>query len=129
MLRALAATTLAVLLCGCASGGDMGERPPLQTTSPLPSVTPSPGTDATPSPQQWDAILADLTARQVPTADVQVVTARKVTWNDGSLGCPQPGQLYTQSLVPGMQVVVTVAGVEYDYRFGRSGTPRLCQRG
>ena len=127
MLRALAATTLAVLLCGCASGGDMGERPPLQTTSPLPSVTPSAGTDATPSPQQWDAILADLAARQVPTTDVRVVTSRRVTWNDGSLGCPKPGQLYTQAQVPGMQVVVSVAGVEYDYRFGRSGEPRLCQ--
>jgi len=105
----------------------MGERPPLQTTSPLPSVTPSAGTDATPSAQQWDAILADLDARQVATTDVRMVTSRRVTWNDGSLGCPQPGQTYTQAQVPGMQVVVSAAGVEYDYRFGRSGAPRLCQ--
>ena len=127
MGRAIAAAIVAVVLCGCASGGDMGERPPLQTTSPLPSVTPSAGTDATPSAQQWDAILADLDARQVATTDVRMVTSRRVTWNDGSLGCPQPGQTYTQAQVPGMQVVVSAAGVEYDYRFGRSGAPRLCQ--
>jgi hypothetical protein len=29
-----------------------------------------------------------------------------VTWSDGSLGCPQPGMMYTQALVPGWRVVV-----------------------
>jgi hypothetical protein len=50
-------------------------------------------------------------------------------WPDGSLGCPQPGMLYTQVLTPGYQVVVEAGGEEYDYRMGRTGTFRLCATG
>ena len=31
---------------------------------------------------------------------LELVSAESVTWPDGSLGCPQPGLLYTQVLVP-----------------------------
>jgi hypothetical protein len=27
----------------------------------------------------------------------EVVSAKAVTWSDGSLGCPEPGKLYTQA--------------------------------
>ena len=30
--------------------------------------------------------------------------AERVTWPDGSLGCPAPGRMYTQALVPGYRV-------------------------
>jgi hypothetical protein len=35
-----------------------------------------------------------------------VVQAEAVTWPDGALGCPEPGIVYTQALVPGYWVVV-----------------------
>ncbi|HQY99091.1 MAG TPA: hypothetical protein PKV13_08575 [Propionicimonas sp.] len=117
-----------LLLSGCVMVEDVNDRPPLQTTSSLPSATPTAGTDAVPSPMQWDAILSDLAARGVSTDDVRLVSSRTVTWNDGSLGCPKPGSTYTQALVLGMQVIVAVAEVQYDYRFGRSVTPVLCER-
>ena len=97
-------------------------RPTAQTATP----TPSSGTGDVP-PKRWAAIIGDLTARGVPTDAVALVSAAPVTWNDGSLGCPQPGQSYTQALVPGLHVVVKVATTEYDYRFGRTDTPRLCE--
>lgn len=128
----VAGALLAVTLSGCASGGTpmttpSPSRPPFQTTSPLPTAGPS-GTATSVPADRWAAILADLSGRGVPTDDVQLVSARSVTWNSGALGCPKPGVSYTQALVDGMQVVVSVAGTIYDYRFGNSGRPMLCER-
>jgi hypothetical protein len=57
---------------------------------------------------------------------IEVVTAESVTWSDGSLGCPQPGHMYTQALVPGYRVVLRVAGAEVAYHASDSGDFRPC---
>jgi hypothetical protein len=100
-------------------------RPPFLTTTPGPIA--SPGTPTDVPAERWDAIVADLAGRGV-TGTPELVSARAVTWNNGALGCPHPGVSYTQALVPGMQVVVSVEGTSYDYRFGRTDSPRLCRR-
>ncbi|WP_223171051.1 hypothetical protein [Microbacterium sp. NIBRBAC000506063] len=89
-----------------------------------PSAEPS-GTPTDVPPARWAAIESDLAGRGV-TAPPELVTAERVTFSDGSLGCPQPGQSYTQALVDGMRVIVTADGKHYDYRFGRGDTPTLC---
>ena len=76
---------------------------------------------------RWDAITSDLTARGV-TGDPELVSAKAVTWNNGALGCPTPGQSYTQAVIDGMQVIVRAGGADYDYRFGQSDKPVLCKR-
>jgi len=58
--------------------------------------------------------------------EVAVVVAESVTWRDGSLGCPRPGQIYTQALVPGYRVVLRVAGDEMAYHASESGDFRPC---
>lgn len=120
MKRTVIAVVLTLLLAGCASGG-------------TPMSTPTPSTPAASGPShgnvsdaRWEAILADLSDRGVATDNVQLVSAKQVTWNDGSLGCPKKGQMYTQALVAGMQVIVIVDGTRYDYRFGRTDNPMLC---
>lgn len=137
MRRGLFVLAMITMLAGCANGGvpmsspgssGSGGRPPLQTTSPLPVASPSAGTDVDVPPKRWAAIVGDLSSRGVPADSVALVSARTVVWNDGSLGCPKPGQSYPQAQVPGMQVVVKVGATQYDYRFGRSETPRLCER-
>jgi hypothetical protein len=75
----------------------------------------------------WAAILADLEGRGVPTTGLEVVTARAVTWPNGALGCPKRGVMYTQALIDGYQVVVKAGGTTYDYRFGSTSAPRLCE--
>lgn len=130
-IRALLATAAAtLLLAGCATGGtpvtSPGTNQPQQSATP--GASPSAGTTADVPPKRWAAIISDLTTRGVPTDSVALVSARSVTWNDGALGCPKPGQSYTQAQVPGMQVVVKVGTLSYDYRFGRSDNPQLCQR-
>ena len=49
---------------------------------------------------------------------VTVVDARAVTWPDGSLGCPEPGMMYTQVLVDGTLVVLEAGGSRYEYHGG-----------
>ena len=64
----------------------------------------------------------------VPPSEFELERAQAVTWSDGSLGCPQPGQMYTQALVEGYWVVVRAGGETYDFR--GSGTDfRLCPPG
>jgi len=59
-------------------------------------------------------------------ASATVEVAQAVTWPDGSLGCLEPGMLYTQMVVQGYQVVLAVDGTRYDYRVGAGGSPSLC---
>ena len=56
-----------------------------------------------------------------------VISAEAVTFPDGSLGCPQPGMVYTQALVDGYKIVAEAGGKTYDYR-GTGSTFRLCSR-
>ncbi|MDH3463085.1 MAG: hypothetical protein OEM32_05605, partial [Acidimicrobiia bacterium] len=48
------------------------------------------------------------------------------TWTDGSLGCPEPGMSYTQTLVDGWQVLLQVGERLFDYHAGADGIPFLC---
>lgn len=102
-------------------------RPPFATTTPGPIETPTPsGTPADVPTARWDAIVADLQARGV-SGEPTLVTATAVTWNNGALGCPQPGTSYTDAIVEGLQVIVEVDGTTYDYRFGNGNSPLLCR--
>jgi hypothetical protein len=65
----------------------------------------------------------------VPREQLVIERAERVVWNDGSLGCPEPGMMYTQALVNGYWVVIGAAGQTYDFRVGRGGSFRLCPPG
>lgn len=58
---------------------------------------------------------------------VKLIRDESVTWSDGSLGCPRPGEVYTQVLVAGFWIVFDVAGRQFDYRSDRRGSFRLCE--
>ncbi|GAA3764177.1 hypothetical protein GCM10022240_15630 [Microbacterium kribbense] len=130
-IAAVAAGLLLLALTGCAGtattapSGPASDQahPPAASMSPAP-LTPS-GSPVDVPQARWNAIAQDLSARGVAGTPT-LVSSVAVTWNSGALGCPQPGMSYTQETVPGMRIVVAVAGVQYDYRFGRSDTPVLC---
>lgn len=73
-------------------------------------------------------VLADATARTGTAADaLEIRRAEQVQWPDGALGCPQPGQFYTQAIVPGYHVELTAAdGTDLDYRIDDRGRFQLC---
>jgi hypothetical protein len=66
---------------------------------------------------------------KVSAEQLVIVRAKSVVWNDGSLGCPEPGIQYTQALVNGYWVVIVAAGKTYDFRVARGGSFRLCPPG
>ena len=75
-------------------------------------------------------IIADLAHKLgKDRASIEIIRAEAVTWNDGSLGCPKPGEFYIQMLINGYWVVLQVEGVEYDYRVSDAGYFTLCEAG
>lgn len=130
-MNTLAGLLILPLLAACAAGS--GNLPSDEATAPgsVPSSAPTSAADAAPEgipPEVWQAILTDLRGRvDASVADVTVLVAGPETWSDGSLGCPKDGEMYTQALVDGYQVVVELAGTEYDYRVGSGTDVRLCE--
>lgn len=136
-----AAAAVAVLLVACGNESGAGGEPSMTPTSSSSPESPDP---QSPDPQSPDPTSepttpptlpadpveqakADLATRlSVDAAQVSVVSAREVTWRDGSLGCPQPGMFYTQALIPGFQTILAVAGKEYHYHSGSGRAPFLC---
>jgi hypothetical protein len=77
-----------------------------------------------------EAIVRDLAKSSGAALDkISVTQAENVVWSDGSLGCPQPGAIYTQALTPGYKVILDVDGKRYDYRATETGYFLLCEAG
>lgn len=57
-------------------------------------------------------ILADASRRSGSAVEhLRIASVQAVTWSDGALGCPQPGRMYTQALVPGWRIEVAAPAV------------------
>ena len=135
---------LGTLVAGCATtpGDPMPTptpRPPLASpTKPL-QEAPDPGPITLPTaastpvpddivtrPEVQEAIRAEAERLGVDPSAVTVIDYRAVTWSDGSLGCPEPGKMYTQALVDGHQLILSVAGNPASYHAGNAGTFSYC---
>lgn len=140
-LRPLGVTLMlcAALLPGCAAT-KAGDAPPEdmdqrlkvrgQTGRPLPERVPASRAPATgEAPADLVASMRDDVIRRsgANPGTVRLVRDESTTWSDGSLGCPRPGEFYTQSPVPGYWIVFEVAGRVYDYRSDDRGNFRLCE--
>ncbi len=60
------------------------------------------------------------------TEAIRVLDARRVTWRDGSRGCPEEGMMYTQALVEGLYILLELNGEQHAYHAGRDGVPFAC---
>ncbi|CAN5555425.1 hypothetical protein BH23CHL7_BH23CHL7_17680 [soil metagenome] len=136
-MRVLSILLVALFVAACT--GELGTSP----TPSLPDLTqptpadgdptmpidslPTPG----PVPEQMfiEMIEEAAVVAGVSPADVTVDRAEAVVWNNGSLGCPEPGQMYTQALVDGYWVVLRAGGQEFDFRASQSGEVKLCPPG
>lgn len=73
------------------------------------------------------AALKDAASRSGRDAgSLQVVLAEAVTWPNGAMGCPTPGRMYTQALVPGYRIRIAAGSQTLDYHGGREGPPSHC---
>jgi hypothetical protein len=132
-LQAAAALLAVGLLVGCAGTEDAGRD----------AASGGDGSDAaTPVPTgavdarlaslvdltaEVEAALADASERSgIPAEAIAVASALVVTWSDGSLGCPQPGMMYTQALVPGYLLILEVDGERVAYHGAAGSDPSPC---
>ena len=100
-----AALPLAIAISACTSAGGVS-----MAQAPAPAVV---------AAESWPAalrallpaLLEDAARRSgVAASQLRVASWQAVTWPDGALGCPQPGRMYTQALVPGWRGVIDVPG-------------------
>lgn len=76
-----------------------------------------------------EGAIADLAGRLgVAAESIAVEGLHAVVWSDGSIGCPQPGMLYTQALVEGALIVLGAGGARYRYHSAEGRPAFLCER-
>lgn len=143
-VAALAMLALATGLAACTNGSRAAEpasvderRAVVEKEGKQNPPQRAPSTDAAPVqgsgevPPQILAIFQDDLARRalVKPETITVVSATEQQWSDGAMGCPQPGQMYTQMIVPGYRVVLQAAGNKYSYHSDRRGNFVVCSNG
>ena len=90
-------------------------------TAPLPGEVPQ---------DLLDAVFDDLAQRLGASREaISMEEAGAVVWRDGSLGCPQPGMMYTMALVPGYRIILSVGEETFDYHASEAGYFVLCEGG
>ena len=127
----------AALFVGCtaAPGGAAGSAGPTDaaTTRPagsqvaIPSASGAPAEGAVPDEILQKAITDAAQQAGVDPSAVTVVSAEATTWNSGALGCPEPGKVYTQALVPGYKIVLEAGGKTLNYHASETGSVKLCE--
>lgn len=106
--------------------------PPLSTTTTAPAASEDGSTGESiqiPAGLEQAVLFAstDLAERLgIPIESISVARAEFVTWPDSSLGCPQPGMMYTQVLTDGVLVALLANGASYEYHGGSAGDPFWC---
>jgi hypothetical protein len=63
----------------------------------------------------------------VEFSTIELLTYDQLTWNDGSLGCPQPDTMYTQALVDGYKIQLQAGGQVYNFHGANGEDPFLCE--
>jgi hypothetical protein len=77
-----------------------------------------------------DKIRAELASEQgVAAAEVKVISAQSVNWPNGALGCPKPGRMYTQAIVPGYRIELEAGGKRFTYNASTRGGYKRCDIG
>lgn len=126
MLRRML-TTLLVLACATLAAAGCAESTTATDREEAP-MTPSGPTSGARGPLEQQAV-GDLAGRLgVPEDEITVVSVEEVTWRDGSLGCAEPGMMYTQALVDGSRIILEAAGERHEYHAGGNRDPFLCAK-
>jgi hypothetical protein len=102
-------------------------QPACSSTSEPASTPASARAEDQPMEAMLQKIRADAAQRSgAPQDTVKILSVESVTWSDGSLGCPQPGMLYTQALVRGYRVRVEAGGATFHYHADARGAFIQC---
>lgn len=92
------------------------------------AASPSGGPSAPSQERVLEQAREDLAARlSLEKGRIEILEMRRVTWPDGSLGCPRPGMAYTQMLQDGWLILLKVGDRLYEYHSGLDSAPFLCE--
>ena len=86
-----------------------------------------------PAPMNMNGQIAfakkDLAKRlDVDLDSIKLSSANAVTWRSGALGCPEPGKMYTEALVPGAVIYLQVNNMIHAFHAKFAGEPFYCPR-
>jgi len=110
---------------GGSAGVDTPAAPGSETPAQAPGEpehTPTGGATEYPLPVETarEAFAATLA---VQPDEIEVVEYEAVEWNDSSLGCPKPGQMYLQVITPGYRVVLAHGDEQATYHTSDGDRP------
>ena len=138
LITTAAVAALAASTAGCNAGGadgdgahdvgtTVGDRStagvPADAIGGAPGIVDDGGSPSAAQPEAAAAVNDFAAAEVIEPGSVTVVEVKPVTWPDSALGCPSPGEMYTQALVPGYEVRLSAGnktGVYHTNR-GKSG--------
>lgn len=134
MARFMATLALAGLAAACTASGEEKRATPRAP----PTRIPAPALNELPVGQAVSTTVIPIDVRRAVVADaakrfkvaesaVVLVRAERVTWPNAALGCPEPGMMYTQAVVPGFRVVAKTTGGELLYHTDMLGNLRNCR--
>src|SRR5262245_51678203 len=127
-LVAFVSVAFAAITADSVRGSDKVETVP-PDTSPT-TIEKSPQMQERVPQRILDPILKEAAAlAKVAREKLVILRAQPVVWSDGSLGCPEPGMMYTQALINGYWVVIEAGGRTYDFRVDAGGRFHLCPAG
>jgi hypothetical protein len=117
------------LIMGCSANAQVGASKPVRVKPPQNGATEEgPAVTGEVPTEALEKLRADLAAKQgVQASEVKVVSAQAVNWPNGALGCPQPGMMYTQAIVPGYRVELEAAGKRFVYHASTKGSFKQCE--
>lgn len=111
-----------LLLAACADPDTPADpAPPEDTGQEQTEEPPEPPEHTDPPGHEHDddrvpeAITDAAQRADVADDDVEVVHLNRVTWRDGSIGCPEAGMAYTQALVEGYHLLLEAEGTQLNY--------------
>lgn len=120
----------ALLLLACSGPSAASDAPAEARDRPAPSAwvaSATPGEASTIPSHVLDPLIADAADRTgTPVPAIIVIEAQATTWPNGAMGCPEPGNMYTQALVDGWRVILEAGDTRIDYRTSGPGQFRVC---
>ncbi|MFP4395225.1 MAG: hypothetical protein ACLFTI_08180 [Anaerolineales bacterium] len=106
---------IGMLLAACGKATPEYEEAAAPTSTPVSpagadespiSVLPTPA-PLSPAAQDAAEALQEEVAEEVEVTpeELEAIAAEEVQWSDASLGCPEPGRVYAQVIVPGWKII------------------------
>ena len=130
----MAAISLALVLVAC-NGNDEArnnEAPSneISSTTEAQDTTPMNMTDSPTTLAEQIEFSKNALAQRLGTEpeSITLSEARHVNWRSGAGGCPKPGMSYTQALVPGVLIILSVGNEAYHYHARKGAETFYCPR-